>query len=132
MIHFKSCKPVAVHLEHLFRFCDLNKLNLERKLRRDHPESVHHPFQAFGADQSERLCSVCVSHCQEKSRQTADMIPVIMSKTDHVDRLKAPPFFLNGNLSAFSAVNEQTASIIPGHQGCQPPPRERHHTPGPH
>ena len=38
------------------------------------------------------------------------MIAMIMSKTDHIDRFKTPAFFLDGDLCAFTTIDEHTAA----------------------
>lgn len=71
-----------------------------------------------------------INNAQMKSRKSADVISVIMGKTDHVNRLKAPSFFLNCHLSSFAAVNKKTVAVIPGHQSSEPSSWKWHHTSG--
>ena len=53
---------------------------------------------------------------------------MIMRKTDHVDRFKCPSFFFDRDLCSFATVDQNTASVISQHQGCQPTSWKRHHT----
>lgn len=43
-----------------------------------------------GIYQSKRFLSVRISHCKKKSRKSADMISMIMCKTNYIDRFKTP------------------------------------------
>ena len=130
MVYAKCRDPVAINLKNLFRTVDLNKFQFKRKLRRDHPKSIYHSLKAFRANQSQWLCALRISHCKKKSRKAADVVAVKMGEADHVNGLEAPAFFLNGNLGSLTAVNEKTASFIPGHQGSQPPSWKWHHSSG--
>src|SRR5699024_4897362 len=104
MIYAKRLKPVAVHLKCLLRSLDLPVNNRKRKLRCDHPETAHDTLQPFRADQCQRLPPVCISHGKEQAGKPADMIPVIMCKTDHIDRFKTPSSFFYRDLGPLPAV----------------------------
>ena len=130
MIHFESRDSIAIQFDNLFRLGNFYKFDFKRKLRCNYTQCIYHSFQPFRANQCKRFCSVCISHCKEKSRKSTDMIPMIMSKADHINRLEAPSFFFNCYLSALTTVNEQTAPIVSRHKCSQPSSRQRHHSSG--
>ena len=47
-----------------------------------------------------------------------------------IDGLEAPAAFLEGDLRAFAAVDEQLAALVPKHEARQPAIGERHHAAG--
>ena len=128
MIDPKGLQTITVHLKGFLRTVDLFITNLKGQLRCDDAEGRYHPLQPFGTDEGQGLLAVCISHGQKKPGQAADVVPVVMGKTDHINGLEAPSFFLDGNLCAFSAVDQHTAAIISQHQGGEPPIGKRHHS----
>ena len=127
MIYAKRLQAVSVHLKGLLRTFYLFKNNREGQLRRNHTQTPDHPFQAFWSDQGKGFLPVRVSHCKEQARKAADMISVIVSEADHIDRLEAPPFFFYRDLCSLTAVDEQAAPVETGHQRGQITVRKRHH-----
>lgn len=49
----------------------------------------------LGSNHRQRFCPFRISHSQKKSRQTADMIRMIVSKADNIDGLGLHPFSFN-------------------------------------
>ena len=82
--------------------------DLKRQLGSDHPERIHYSGKPFGANQRERLCPLRVPHGQQDPGQTAYMIPVIVGKGNHINRLKAPALFTDSYLRSFAAVYQNT------------------------
>ena len=128
MVYPECSDPVTIQFQNLLRFRDLDKFNFKRQFRSDHTQRVYHTFQASWSYQCQGFCAVRISHGQKKSRKSADMIPVIVGKTDHVYRLEAPALFFNGHLGTFPAVDHQAAAIIAGHQRGKPSAWQRHHS----
>ena len=130
MVYLKSRDPITIDLKYLFRSVNLDKFQFKGKLRCDHTKCVYYPLKTFRTNQGKRFGALCIPHCKKKARKSADVISVIMGKTDHVNRLKAPSFFLNCHLSSFAAVNKKTVAVIPGHQSSKPSSWKWHHTSG--
>ena len=84
---------IRSNLKLLSRLRQLDKLKRKRQFRRDRPQCRHHAFQSLRSNHRDRLRPLRISHRQQKSRQTADMIRVIMCKTNHINRFKTPSFF---------------------------------------
>ena len=61
-------------------------------------------------------------------RKSADMIRMIMSKTNDIYGVRAPALFLHGNLGTLPTVNQYTLSIVTHHKGSKPSVRQRHHS----
>src|SRR5699024_3730658 len=101
----------TVHFKCLLRSLDLFINNLKWELRRDHPETAHHPFQSFGSDQRQGFRPVRISHCKEQPRKATDMISVIVGEADHIDRLETPSLFFYRNLGSLTAVDQQAAAV---------------------
>ena len=119
---------ISMQIKHLLRFLNLHTSYFKRQLRRYHPQRRDNLLQTFGAYQRQRFFAFCISHCQQHPGKTADVIRMIMRKTDRIDRMKTPSGFFHGDLCPFSAVDHQTAPIISGHQGSQIPIWQRHHS----
>ena len=121
---------IRSNLKLLSRLRQLDKLKRKRQFRRDRPQRRHHAFQSLRSNHRDRLRPLRISHRQQKSRQTADMISMIMSKTDHINGFEAPTLFLDRNLCSFSAVDQKAAAIATRHHRSQPAIRKRHHSAG--
>ena len=128
MVYPECGDPVTIQFQNLLRFRDLDKFNFKRQFRCDHTQCVYHTFQSSWSHQCQRFRTVRVSHSQKKSRKSADMIPVIMGKTNHINGLETPAFFFNGHLGTFPAVDHQTAAVVAGHQRGKPSAWQRHHS----
>ena len=80
-----------------------------------------------GGTLPEKEINAYISHGKEKSRKAADVVCVVMGKTDHIDRFKAPAFGLDRYLRSLSTVDHQTASIISCKERSKISARQRHH-----
>ena len=129
MIYPECLQAVAIQLKCLLRALDFFIYNRKRQLRSNYPQTAYHPFQSLWTDHSQRLPPIRVPHCKQKAGKAADMVAMIMSKADHVNRLKTPSFFFHRNLGSFPAVNKQAAAVKPGQQSRQIAVRQRHHPP---
>ena len=127
MVHPKCFQTITVHLKGLLCSLDLLKMDGKRQLRRDHTKRIDHPLQSFRPDHGQRLPAFRVSHRKKQPRKAADMIPMIMCKTEHVDGLKAPSLLFDRDLRPLPAVDQQAAAVEPGHQRSQPAVGKRHH-----
>ena len=127
MIHPEGCDVISANIYRLHRLPQFDITDGKREFRRDYPQRGNYSLQPPGTDQCQRLRPVRVPHGQKQTRQSADMISVIMRKADHIDGFKHPSLFFYGNLRAFPAVDQKTAAVIPRHQRSQPPTRKRHH-----
>lgn len=74
MIDAKSIDMISVGLYMLFCLCELDKLYLKRKFRRDHPQRVYHSGKPLRPDHYQGFFSVRICHRQQNSRKAADMI----------------------------------------------------------
>ena len=128
MVYTKCLQTISIHFKALF--CSFNFFVNDRKrqLRCDDPQAAHYPLKSLRPYQRQRFFTVCISHGKKQSRKSTDMIPMIMSKADHINRFETPSFFFNCNLCSLSTVDQQTAPIVTGHKCSQPTLRERHHT----
>ena len=116
VIYTKGMDTISIHLKILLFFCYFMIFNRKRQFRRNGAQGIYHTLQSFRTDHVHRFCAVCVPKGQQKSRKTADMVCMIVRKTDHVQIMHAPSLFPDSNLCALSAVNEQITSVISCHQ----------------
>ena len=113
--------------ECLLRFPDLPELNLKGKLRRNDAQRIDDPLKPLGACDQKGRCLFRIAHSKEQSRQTTDMVCVIVGKKDHINRLGAPSLAPERHLCPLSAVDQNALSVISDHQGCQVAVGKRHH-----
>ena len=111
----------------LFPLGKLQKADLKGKLGGDHPKTVDNTRKSFGADHQDRLRALRISHCQQHSRKTRNMVRMKMGEQHHIDGLGAPASAPERDLGAFSAVHQHSFSVVPKHQRGQIPIRQRHH-----
>ena len=128
MIHSESPNLKTFKRKSLLLLRNLTILNLKGKLRRNGPQRIHHSDQSPGSDQLQRFLPLRISHGEKHSRQSADMIGMVMSKADNVNRVGTPPPFPECNLSPLPAIYQYTFSIVPEHKRGEPPIRQRHHS----
>ena len=105
MIHPKCPNPIPVFLKDLLIPLNFFVNNRKRKLRCNHTKRIYDTLQPLRPDQGQRLRAVRISHRQKQPRKAADMISMIMGKTDRINRLKAPALLLYCDLRPFSTVN---------------------------
>ena len=128
MIDTKCMYTVSIEFQPHFRFRNLNKTYFKRKFRSNHPERVHHPLQPPRTDHGQWLGSVRISHGEKQSRQSADVISVVMGKTDDINGLKRQSLFLDRHLCSLAAINQQTAAVVTQHSRRQKTAGQRHHS----
>ena len=104
VVHLIGIYYVRSDLKLLSRLRQFYKTEGKRQLRRNRPKRSHHSFKALRPNHNHRLRSLSIAHGQQKSRQAADMIRMVMGKTYHIHRLRTPSLFLQRYLRTFSAV----------------------------
>ena len=130
MVDAERLNTEAVKGDGLLVLRKLHALNGKRKLRRDDAQGIHHPGKAFGPNEQKRFGAFRVPHGEKHAGKAADMVGMIMGETYNIHRLRTPALLLHRNLRSLAAVNHDTFSIITGHEGCEPPIRQRHHSSG--
>ena len=131
VIYLKGRDLQSYQIQDFLLLRQLYKLNGEGKLRRYNAQAVHHPLDSRGSHDSERLGTFRISHGQEKSRQSADMIRMKMCHQQNVNGLKTPSLSANRELRRFPAVDHHRTSVISHHKGGKGPVGKRHHSAAP-
>ena len=130
MFYFECFYPEAVKPEFLEIIFQLNVINIEWEFRRDHAQGIHYFSQPARTNHVHRFCPVGIAHSQKQSRQSADMISMVMGKKNQIDRLEGPSLFLDGYLCGFPTVDQDIGSIETSQQRRQMTARQWHHSSG--
>ena len=88
MFYTKCFQTISIHLKNLFWLCNFSIVDFKWQFRRDHSQRTHYSLQTFRSNQSKRFLSVRISHCKKKSRKSADMISMVMCKTNYTGFLR--------------------------------------------
>ena len=120
MIYFKCMNMISFDLHILFRSGQFYVPDLKRKFRGDHAQRTYYFFKSLWSDHCEWFCPFRISHCEKQPRKSADMICMVMGKTNNINRFKCPSFFLDGDLRSLTTVDQQIAAVI-AHQRCGKP-----------
>ena len=127
MIDLIGLDPKAVEGNGLLRLRQFQTVDGKRKLRCDHTQRVDYLSQSLRSYEQKGFCALRIAHREQHSRQTADMIRMIMGKADNINGFRAPSFFFEGDLGAFAAVDQYACPVVPRHHRREPPVRQRHH-----
>ena len=127
MIHTVGIDHIGSHRPLLSRLREFREDNRKRKFRRNAPERCHHALQPLRAYHEERLGALGIAHREEQARQAADMVRMVVRKTDYIDGARTPALLPERNLGALAAVNEQRRAVAARHHRCEPAIGQRHH-----
>ena len=131
VLHLERVNIAIAEKHRLLRRLQLAHPDIERQVRRNRPQRMHHTLRPHRPDDGKILLAAHVAHRQQQPRQPRNVVCVQMRQQNLIHRLQTHPHALRRNLRPLAAINQHAMPLVAHHQRGEPSIHQRQRPAGP-